>query len=202
MSATATSSDGRSARSVRTREAIVSAVVELILEGGDQPTAPQVAERAGVSLRSVYGHFASVDELHRAAADMVTTMVVDRLRPIDPSDPIEVKIAELTSQRSRINEDLGPLLQAAARREDSAPALAESRRRGRSASRAQLARIFARELAAFEPTVRSRRAAAIDLLLDVHSWHQLRRRDGLTPASARRVISEGIAALLAPPTGT
>jgi TetR/AcrR family transcriptional regulator of autoinduction and epiphytic fitness len=191
--------DGRSARSVRTREAIVSAVVELILDGRIGPTAPQVAERAGVSLRSVYGHFTSVDDLHRAAAEKVAVMVLERLRPIDPDDALDDKIASLGAQRSRINEELGPLLLAAERMEGSSPELAASRQRGRAASRAQLARIFGRELEAFEPAVRSRRIAAIDVLIDVHSWNQLRHRDAMSPTQARRTTVEAIESLLTPP---
>lgn len=191
--------DGRSARAARTREAIVSALVELILDGEIGPTAPQVAERAGVSLRSVYGHFASVDDLHRAAAEKVALMVLERLRPIDPDDALDDKVASLGAQRSRICEDLGPLLLAAERMERSSPELAASRQRGRAASRAQLVRIFARELEVFGPAVRSRRIAAIDVLIDVHSWMQLRQRDAMSPTQARLTIVESVKALLAPP---
>jgi hypothetical protein len=40
--------DGRSARALRTREAIVDACIGLVEEGELRPTAPRVAERAGV----------------------------------------------------------------------------------------------------------------------------------------------------------
>src|SRR3954470_18279608 len=49
--------DGRTARATRTREAVVSAVLDLVNEGNPKPTAREIADRAGVSLRSVYVHF-------------------------------------------------------------------------------------------------------------------------------------------------
>jgi len=58
--------DGRSARALRTREAIVDACVSLIEDGELRPTAPRVAERAGVSVRSVFQHFADLPALHSA----------------------------------------------------------------------------------------------------------------------------------------
>ena len=55
---TSTPLDGRLARSQRTRAAVIDALVALCVEGDPSPTALRVAERAGVALRTVYGHFA------------------------------------------------------------------------------------------------------------------------------------------------
>jgi hypothetical protein len=53
-------SDGRVARSHRSRRAIVDAMRALHAEGDLRPTAPRVAERAGVSLRTVWQQFADM----------------------------------------------------------------------------------------------------------------------------------------------
>ena len=44
--------DGRLGRGTRARTAVVDALLDLIEEGDLRPTAPRIAERAGVSLRS------------------------------------------------------------------------------------------------------------------------------------------------------
>ena len=44
--------DGRTLRSLRTREAIVDATIALLEQGDLRPTAPRVADQAGVSVRS------------------------------------------------------------------------------------------------------------------------------------------------------
>jgi hypothetical protein len=47
------SADGRVRRGERSREAIVSALFELIADGVPRPTAPQIAEKAKVDIRAV-----------------------------------------------------------------------------------------------------------------------------------------------------
>ena len=56
--------DGRTLRSLRTREAIVDATIGLLEDGDLRPTAPRVAERASVSVRSVFQHFDDLETLH------------------------------------------------------------------------------------------------------------------------------------------
>jgi AcrR family transcriptional regulator len=55
--------DGRVARSYRSRRAIIDAMRALHAEGDLRPTAPRVAERAGVSLRTVWQQFADTETL-------------------------------------------------------------------------------------------------------------------------------------------
>src|SRR4029453_9198659 len=57
-------SDGRVARSYRTNELLVQAVLEILEQDGHlRPTASQVARRAGVSRRALYVHFETIEEL-------------------------------------------------------------------------------------------------------------------------------------------
>ena len=56
-------SDGRVQRSVRSRRHILDAMVELVTEGELQPTGQQVADRAGVGLRTVFRHFEDMETL-------------------------------------------------------------------------------------------------------------------------------------------
>ena len=49
--------DGRRQRSARSRAAIIEASFELMQEGVLAPTAQQIAERAGVGIRSFFRHF-------------------------------------------------------------------------------------------------------------------------------------------------
>src|SRR5262244_3920643 len=70
--------DGRIARGARARAAIVDALLELIEAGELRPSAARVAERAGVSLRSVFQHFKDVESLFAALADRQ----IERLAPL------------------------------------------------------------------------------------------------------------------------
>lgn len=57
--------DGRRQRSQRSREKILRAYWELMLDGDMEPSAAAIAEHAGVGLRSVFRHFEDLDTLLR-----------------------------------------------------------------------------------------------------------------------------------------
>ena len=60
--------DGRRARRHRSRDLAVDALLDLLDEGVVRPTAQQVAERSGVSLRSIFRIFDDVESLNAAAS--------------------------------------------------------------------------------------------------------------------------------------
>ena len=62
-------SDGRLRRSARTRNAIIEAYLDLLRENHQPPTAPEIAKRAGCSVRSVFVRFSDLLTLSLAAAD-------------------------------------------------------------------------------------------------------------------------------------
>jgi AcrR family transcriptional regulator len=201
MSETTARPDGRTARSARTREAVVGALEALLYDGVVGPGAAEIAERAGVSTRSVYVHFESLDDLFRAVSERATTRVLGMLSPIDPASPLDDRVQELTRQRARINEEVGPIRRAGARREAFSAAISEARTYGRQASREQIDRIFAPELAALAPAERRRRVAAVDALVSGESWDLLRSLHDLTPDEARRTVAEATHVLLLAPPG-
>ena len=53
--------DGRRKRSARSRAAIITATLTLLENGNLSPTAKQIAEEAGVGLRSFFRHFEDMD---------------------------------------------------------------------------------------------------------------------------------------------
>jgi AcrR family transcriptional regulator len=109
-----TTIDGRTARAIRTRDVIVDACIGLVDEGDLRPTAPKVAERAGVSVRSVFQHFADVEGLYAAVGDRVADRLQSLVLVVDPDDPIEVRLPEVVRQRSDLLEAVTPILRATA----------------------------------------------------------------------------------------
>jgi len=61
--------DGRRLRSERTRRLIVEAYMALVRENRQVPTAVQIAERAGYSVRSIFERFPDLHALRLAATD-------------------------------------------------------------------------------------------------------------------------------------
>jgi AcrR family transcriptional regulator len=61
--------DGRTMRRTRNRTAVISALLAMIREGDLHPGAAEIAERAGVSHRSIFRYFDDLDDLVRTAID-------------------------------------------------------------------------------------------------------------------------------------
>src|SRR6476619_5928832 len=63
-----TPTDGRLLRSQRTKRAIVDALLDLIREGHHKPSSAEIADRAGVTQRTLFNQFGDMDSLLRAIA--------------------------------------------------------------------------------------------------------------------------------------
>lgn len=61
--------DGRTLRRTRNRTAVIDALLEIVREGNLHPGAAEIAERAGVSHRSIFRYFDDLDDLARNAID-------------------------------------------------------------------------------------------------------------------------------------
>ncbi|MDT0596459.1 TetR/AcrR family transcriptional regulator [Glaciecola petra] len=61
--------DGRFERSKRNRQSIIDAMIKLIGEGIYIPTAQQVADEAGITIRTVFRHFSEMDLLYKEIDD-------------------------------------------------------------------------------------------------------------------------------------
>ena len=61
--------DGRSLRRKRNRDAVITALIELIQEGDLNPTVAKIADRAAVSHRSVFRYFDDLNDLARTAIE-------------------------------------------------------------------------------------------------------------------------------------
>lgn len=105
--------DGRVARSHRTRAAIVDACLTLVDSGDYRPTAPRIAEEAGVSVRSVFQHYDDLDSLFTAVAERAVERVGMLLVPVDPSLDFEERLDNFVRQRSMLFEALRPIRRAA-----------------------------------------------------------------------------------------
>lgn len=93
--------DGRTAVKTRHRRAILTAALELIDEGdGSRFSADALAERAGVSRRTVFNHFSSLDDVLLAVCTDTLDVAVEHLRAQPPSSALpegsrEAMFAEL-----------------------------------------------------------------------------------------------------------
>jgi TetR/AcrR family transcriptional regulator, regulator of autoinduction and epiphytic fitness len=198
MEATAKQRDGRTVRAERTRQALVEALLAL-LDGGDlSPTAAAIADRAGVSERSVFQHFPDREALFEAVAREQYERVLPTLRPVDASLPLEERIDQFTRQRARLYERIGGVRRAALLIEHESPAVAGWLTTARRAKAAEAERVFRRELEAIPPDEREPLRAALVAACAWSSWDAWRTHQRLGVARARSAMGAAIGALLRP----
>ena len=188
--------DGRTARALRTREAIVDASIALVDEGDLRPTAPRIAERAAVSVRSVFQHFDDLEGLYAAVADRLIERLGHLNITADPSQPLQTRLPDVVHQRSILLEAITPIRRAAAVH---APFSHEVRARlqsGHDLLRSEIERLFATELNARGEAERLILLDALDTVLSWPSWDNLRALNGRSVDEARAVMHTMVAALL------
>lgn len=195
----AATQDGRLARSARTRRAIVDALRSLHHDGDLRPTAPRVAERAGVSVRTVWQHFEDLESLFveagRRDAEIASAYVV----AVDVTATLADRLTAIVDQRARMFEDLAPTWRAARLQEPFSRQVRRHRDHLLGIGRVQLERVFAAELAALPADRRTHALNALHVATSWSTWESLRRELGLSPADAHAAVRALVDQLLSAP---
>ncbi|GAB3451380.1 TetR/AcrR family transcriptional regulator [Actinophytocola sediminis] len=183
--------DGRTLRAERSRAAIIDAHLALMLEGDLQPTASRVAERAGVSLRTLWGHFKDLEALFAAAGQKTLRVQYAGFEPVPPDLPLAERIDRFCRQRVRMLEVIAGASRAAQIRLPFSAQLRRNRARHNDRLRAELTDLFAEETAA-DPEL-------VTALLSATTWPTwMGNRDdlGLSVEQAGEVMRRTVTALL------
>lgn len=181
---------------MRTRTAVVNALLDLLNEGGLQPTSAQIAARAGVSLRVVFHHYNNLEALYREVALRQSERIRPLFQPISPELPLPDRIEKFVTQRSRILEAITPVRRAALLMEPFQPTLAEELAAVRAEMRAAALAIFAPELTRLPEAERHETAAALHAIASWSAWEQMRRHQELSEAEARAAMARAIRSLI------
>jgi TetR/AcrR family transcriptional regulator, regulator of autoinduction and epiphytic fitness len=190
--------DGRTARSDRTRDAIVAAMLDLYEEGDVKPNAERIAARAGVSARTIFQHFHDREELFAAVADRQWERVSALADVVSPDLPLPERIDAFLRVRVRQLQAITPVRRAAILVEPFSGTVAARLRASREHGRRQVEDVFAHELnSCAGPEDRTQLLAALSAATAWSTWEGLREHQGLSKVEAREVMRRTIAALLA-----
>jgi TetR/AcrR family transcriptional regulator, regulator of autoinduction and epiphytic fitness len=189
--------DGRAARAQRTREAIVDACIALVEQGDLRPTAPRIAERAGVSVRSVFQHFDDLPSLHIAVTESIAARMAALVVPIDATLPLEDRIAHFVEERANLFEAMTPFRVAAGVHGPFAPEIRRAVRAGSAFLRSEMEQVFAPELARVPTSARTDVADALAAASSWATWDTLRTEWEDDGERARAVLTRLIRAVLA-----
>lgn len=184
--------DGRVLRSERSRERIADALYQLIGEGHLEPTAQQVAKRAGIGVRTVFRLFADMDALYATINARLYGEAMHLLSEQPPAGAaVGRRATELVAERAAVFERVGLYLRAT------------NRARGRS-------RFLANEYQKTGKQLRTRLlnwlpelhnapadlVGALDQATSFEAWDRLRNDQRLARPRARAAMERAVMALV------
>jgi AcrR family transcriptional regulator len=183
--------DGRARRGERSRHQIVAALFALVGEGVLQPTAQQLADRAGVGLRTVFRHFEDMDSLFAEMDARLRGEALPLLGTPVSTGAVAARVRALVAARAALFERIAPYKRAG------------NVQRWRSAFLAATHRALVRELRAgllrWLPELEDARpelVEALDLALSFEAWDRLRSEQRLGIERARDTLEHLALALL------
>jgi AcrR family transcriptional regulator len=167
----------------RTRSTILAAAQAAFrADPAGDPSLEAVAERAGVSTRTVIRQFGSKEGLMTAAIeDGMATSATDRR--VAPGD-VEGAVRKLAAHYEAEGDEVMQWLALAER----LPHVRQVTERGTEMHVEWVEAVFAPELEGLSRATRRARVAAIATALDVYTWHLLRRRERLGREATRAAI--------------
>jgi AcrR family transcriptional regulator len=189
--------DGRRLRRDRNREAVVQALLELYRAGNLTPSTDEIAERAGISSRSLFRYFDDVDALVRTAV----ARQQEHLAPLfevsaRPEQPLVARVDRFVADRTRLLDAMGPVGQLARSIAPRQPQVAAELGRIRAVLRSQVVDVFAPELALAPAGEHDAVLAALDVACSWEARHLLRQDQRLGKSAAARVMALSIHRLL------
>ena len=171
-------------------------MLDLLNDGVVKPTAAQIAERAGVSLRLVFHHFEDLEAILADAADLQFERLRPLLRSVSPALALERRVAEFVRIRTELHEAVSPVRRASIRLEPFSPVIAERLGQARSILRNEAELVFGNELGALPSAERRDALAALEAVSAWETWEVMRLQQGLSPTQARKAITHAITGLL------
>lgn len=183
--------DGRTARSARTKLAVIDALLALMEEGELRPTAPRIAERAGVSLRTVFQHFSDLDTLFMEAAKRHFALNLEVHKTVPRELPPADRIDAFAAQRCRMYEAVAPVRFAAEINDAFSSEGAQVLDLARRAYRSEIQWLFGEELDVLDDDARRASVDAVDAATSFAAW--LHQRWHLGHANERVTASMSLA---------
>lgn len=186
--------NGKQKQRERTRNAILDALADVIAEtGGLEFSIQQVADRAGVTHRTVYNHFPTREALRDGLAERVEALLgaTGRRRP-DAGTPSLESLAPMVAESYAMFESCAPAVRASVILALASRGPTQLAKRRTDAFR----KIVRQGLPARAPVPADEATAAVRMFLSTIGWHVLTEHLGLSPAKAAATAEWAIRVLL------
>ena len=187
--------DGRLLRSERTKQAIVDALLGLIREGSLRPSSAQIAERAGVTQRTLFNQFGDMETLFEAVTKRHTARVAHLLPTVVPGT-LEKRAAHFADQLAELLEEVMNIRWAVLTTPEGIERFGSSIELFGAVMRHQFNNAFDEELLTLAPADRD---AVLDLLeveADPLTWRMRRLQQRRSVDQARALVERAILVIL------
>jgi len=174
--------DGRRKRGDQSRRQIVDAMIELVRSGEMSPSAAQVAERAGVGLRTVFRHFDEMEILYREMAEVIRARIMPEVVKPYSSSTWRERLSELVNRRVTLYDEIMPLKVAGSVLRFRSPFLMEDYHEHLRMERKTLRQVLPDFILEDGDLFR-----ALEMLTSFQAWRRLRQDQGLSATDAKRV---------------
>jgi AcrR family transcriptional regulator len=191
--------DGRHLRSERTKQLIMEAFLALLRESPSMPTAAQIAERAGYSVRSIFERFADLNALRIAAVDYQLAHAAALAPPRNVDGDRQARIKSQVETRAGTCERGVALWRVFLYTIDESEELKLRLRIARQRTIDRFEIMYRPELSTLGDIERKHLLIALEALTDMESWARLREFFALPFEEACAVWTHAIDRLL-PPT--
>ena len=188
----APSSDGRRQRSERSQTAIIEAALSLMDEGTLVPTAQQIADRAGVGIRSFFRHFADMDSLFLAADDMLLSSYEALFEVDDRTGALASRVARAVDLYGNAFDKLRPIILCTQAQLWRSPKLQENYAWHQKRLRKEL-ELWLPEVAELPKD----RREAVHAVASFSMWNRLREFQGLSIKTSADIVTSLVHDLIA-----
>ena len=176
---------------------MVESLLDLITAGNVWPSAQEVADRAGVSLRSVFRYFDDLDALLEAAMDRQFDRCSHLFAAPQPAHTLQGRIDALVDSRLQMYEGLATITKAVRTRAAVRPRAAEFASKGRTHMRTVAETYLSQDLAAVGPDA-PMVVEAVVMLLCFEGIEALSEAQGLSRAESYDVLRNALRRVLDP----
>lgn len=182
--------DGRRQRSDASRRKIAQAMIDLLREGEADPSADQVAERAGVGRRTVFRLFSDMEGVFREMHAIMTARLTPEFSRALTAPTWRGRLDELIERRAKTFEQMLPIKTAADARRYTSNFLKTEHKNITRLQRQALLAVLPATLA------RNDMLEALDLTLSFEAWRRLRYEQDLSLKQAQDVLRRLVSALV------
>lgn len=190
--------DGRLLRSERTRQAIVDALLDLIKGGTLRPSSAEIAEKAGVTQRTLFNQFGAMDTLLEAVGQRHVERVA-HLIPQVIEGTVDERAARFCDELAVLLEEVMNIRWAVLTSPEGMERFAHGPGLLTTVLRHQVQEAFDAELSALDLVDRAQVLDAVEIETDPLTWRMRRLQQHKTPDEARALVERVILSLLRGP---